>query len=353
MVWKTVKRMYLNPTMTQSELKPYMTYEQWCHTLGKYRWYHEDGSPRLYYPLAYEWERIYKTATEDADNYFKTRNIYDPSIFTSQFMANVPINWMKFKTQLEMFSGTLDGTNIDPEIFEAGFDRKLTSTNTEQSTQDYKENSTYTQDINSGSKDNSTTNANATTNQTTNSEDVIGSREDNTSIDRSQDTTTDTTENSKGRNINYIQGLQAYSDRLDNGNIGELGTDYASNFSDDIREGTRNQTENQTGTETTNFEQGEQTNTSRVEGNSSAKSETTEEKTNESTQKIVNNAGNTNNMENSGKSEYDLKETVRRINYYDNLAFLRERYDRLENFVPFYSYFEPYFASVESFNPAW
>lgn len=112
-------------------------------------------------------------------------------------MANVPINWMKFKTQLEMFSGTLDGTNIDPEIFEAGFDRKLTSTNTEQSTQDYKENSTYTQDINSGSKDNSTTNANATTDQTTSSEDVIGNREDNTNIDRSQDTTTDTTENSK------------------------------------------------------------------------------------------------------------------------------------------------------------
>lgn len=345
--------MYLNPTITESELKPYMTYDQWCKTLGQYRWFHEDGSPRLYYPLAYEWDKIYQTATSDADNYFQNRPIYDPSTFTAQFMANVPINWMKFKTQLEMFSGTLDGTNIDPEIFEAGFDRELSSTNIENTKQDFTENSTYTQDIQSGATDTTNTTANATTEQNTNSEDVIGNREDTTSITRNLNTTTDTEESSKGRNINYIQGLQAYTDRLDNNNIGELGTDYASNFSDDIRNGSRNQVETQKGSEDTNFEQGEQTNTSNVDAKSTAESTTTEEKTGSSTQLITNNAGNTNSTENSGTSNFGLTEKVRRINYYDNLAFLRERYDRLENFIPFFEYFEPYFASVESFRPNW
>ena len=270
-----------------------MTYAQWCETYGKYRWYHKNGSERLYYPLDYEWKRIYESCTKYADMYFNDRIIYEPSIFTTNFLVNVPINWMKFKTELEMFSGTLDGTTIDPNMFNQGFTRDTTEN----------ENNDDTDNVKSS--------------QTGNIDENLGTRTDRTFTDGTQDA------DSKSRAINYNQGVQAYDNNINNNNIGELGNNYASNMTDSVTKthgANTQEVETQTG-----------------------KQENTTDSTNEYT-------GNAKSSRNRSRTEH-IHET--RINYYDNLAFLRERQDRLNVFKDFYSYFEPYFAHADGFTGAW
>ena len=285
--------MRIPPLAKPNELCEKMTYAQWCETYGKYRWYHENGSERLYYPLDYEWKRIYESCTKYADMYFNDRIIYDPSIFTANFLVNVPINWMKFKTELEMFSGTLDGTTIDPDMFNQGFTRDTTEN----------ENNDDTDTV--------------TANQSGNIDETIGKRTDNTFTDGTRDDET------KSRSINYEQGIQAYDNNINNNNIGELGNNYANGMSDSVAK------------------------------NHSANTEETENRIGE--QKNTTDSGTNYN----GVGNYDHKRTrsehihETRINYYDNLAFLREREDRLNIFKDFYSYFEPYFAHADGFTGAW
>ena len=287
--------MIVLPTITSAELKTFITYDQWCEGEGKYRWRFENGNPRLYYPLEYEWEEIFNFVTDNTDRYFKHRtiDIDNISVFSAQFIANVPFNWMKFKTELEMFSGTLDGTNIDPELFNQGFDRELSSTNIEADKQTAK------------------------TSTESNSNDIIGSRKDTNDVTKTEKGQT------KQRNINYVQGVQAYDDDITNDNIGELGNNFASNFSDSVG------INESSGSENTKFSQGEQENSSNIDGSSSGNS------TRDTT------------------TNFGLTEKMRRINYYDNLAFLRERYEKLGGFKEFHEYFEPYFATVESLRPFW
>lgn len=259
-----------------------MPYMMWCERFGKYRWYHEDGTPRTYYPLDYNWKTIYDKVTKSADIAFSYRIIYDTDLFTSEFLANVPLAWMKFKTELEMLAGTLDGKNINPDIFEQGYER----------------NRTYEMKTNGTAESN------------VNRTDTDGTRTDN-----NKDVLTESG-NRKTRDINYEQGVQEYDKDISQNT---LDRDYASAMVDHTESDSRNKTDN------TTFTKGEQKNSSELDSN-----------------------GTTN--ENTEYSEYDR---MKRINYYDNLAFLRERVDRLRDIRPFYTMFEYLFNKVESFNGWW
>lgn len=176
-----------------------MLYCEWAETFGQNRWIRSDGTPRTIYPLDYNWERIFNDACKQVDFYFHNRELpCDSMTFTTEFLSLVPEAWMKYKTQLEFFSGTLTGETINPEEFHAGrkheMIRELTDDRNEK----------------------------------------IGSRKD------TQQSSTNVEESSgnKERSMRYEQGVQAVSPR--NSNIGELGTDYLSEMNDGILNSERN-----------------------------------------------------------------------------------------------------------------
>lgn len=267
-----------------------MSYREWCEVFGIYRWYHKDGNPRTYYPLDYNWKAIYDGVTRDTDIYFDNYWISNVSAFTDEFLSLVPITWQKYKVKFEMLTGTLDGTNIDPKVFEAGFDR---TTETES-------NRKY-----------DSTNKNKVTDNDTN---ILGSRVDNVTEGRYTDT------KNKGRGINYSQGVQAYDGQVTENNIGDLGLDFADSMSEQLSKG-REETAGDT-TSTT----GAQTNT--ATGETKGDSET--------------------NMNTSAKYKETISE--RRINFYDNLAFLRERMEQLKSIEPFHYSFKHLFRDVYAIN---
>ena len=262
-----------------------MLYSEWADTYGLYRWYRKDGTPRILMPLDGNYKSIYDIVTREADLKFNCFEIQDMISFTNEFLSEVSTAWMKFKTELELVTGTLDGTNIDPNVFEAGYDR--TTTQTIKGTVDVI----------------------GTTNTNINSNDTIGQRTDNTTVNTSD----------KARNIQYNQGVQAFDTEITNDNIGELGRNWASGFSDAV----------QLGNQTTEFKQGEQENTS---------SQTNKSNGNQNTTSV--------NTFNENVHE-------KRINYYDNLAFLRDRFDRIEDVKPFYEYLMPCFKTITVMSKNW
>lgn len=265
-----------------------MTYHQWREHHGKYCWYHEDGTARVTLPLDYNWTAIYEQVTKDADIFFHHWEIpEDVSYFTSQFYAAVPQNWLKYKTAFEMFTGTLDGTTIDPAMFEAGYTRTTEATRTEDNT--YTDTDSLTSNSQSSSNGNST-----------------------------QAPHTDSS-NSAARAIQYQQGVQALD--FGNKNIGELGNKYASALTDNVSNSSTDFGEQNVTAETTDTTSDSST---RNRTNTDDKTETFNERVHET-----------------------------RINYYDNLAFLRERMDRLKDFVSFHSYFMPVFYDVVSMRGNW
>jgi hypothetical protein len=262
-----------------------MLYSEWADAYGLYRWYRKDGSPRILMPLGGNYKSIYDIVTREADLKFNCFEIQDIIFFTNEFLSEVSTAWMKFKTELELVTGTLDGTNIDPNVFEAGYDRTTTQTIT------------------------GTVGVSGTTDTNITSNDTIGQRTDNTTVNT----------NDKARNIQYNQGVQAFDTEITNDDIGELGRNWASGFSDAV----------QLGDQTTEFKQGEQENTS--------------SQTNKST--------GTQNTTSENKFSEEVHE--KRINYYDNLAFLRDRFDRIKDVKPFYEYLMPCFKTITVMSKNW
>lgn len=256
--------------------KKQMTYDEWCEVYGQWRWYHEDGTPRTFLPIPGDYPELFGIVTKQADMAFTGREIHDPDVFTREFLRTVPVAWNNFKVEFEMFTGTLDGTNIDPDIFEAGFIR-----DTEQ---------TETNDALGNSSGSSTGSSTV----------INGAR-------------TDTGDN-KSRSISYDQGVQAYNETTTD-DIGTHGNDYASGMVDNV-----SKTSNTTGAET-------------------------------DTQNTQTSTTNNSRAINDRKYKEHIKET--RINYYDNLAFMRERFDRVQRFKPFEEYFFPCFAHAESMTGDW
>lgn len=248
-----------------------MKYSEWSELFGQYRWYHEDGSARALLPLDYEWQRIYDNITRDTDIHFHLWEIpCDVEYFTSQFYSAVPTAWLKFKSTVELFLGTLDGTTIDPLMFEAGYTR----------TTDH----TLTND-----------------NQYNDNEKVSSSATGQSTQSAYEDTA-----NILQRGIMYNQGVQAID--FNNQNIGQLGNKYASTLNDNI-----GQTDNQYGQQ--KIDSNTNDNGQRTRANSEDKTQNFHEKVHET-----------------------------RINYYDNLAFLRDRVDRLKLLMPFHKSFEQFFT---------
>lgn len=349
-----------------------MMYPQWTETLGQFRWNKEDGSSRTYVPLDYEWQAVYEKVTADADRLFMGMSIFDPVTFTQEFLSRVPIAWMKFKTSIEMFLGTLDGKTINPEEFHAGYQRERNLWQNTNSDRGYQENKTRdttgTESEDTTEKSGKETTSSETGKETTaetnsvtssanqssenhidrtsdeNYEDIIGSREDN----------------AKGRTINYAQGVQAYNGELNNNNIGQLGNDYASGFSDSV---TVNNTGEQTNTGTKETTETENENgTIEQNGNSSGEIDRTIDTTknkNETenaakegtrtNEKTETETGTTDGTE-TEKRELKEGETekVTRINYYDQLAFLRERFDRIPQMYIFTQELLPLFQHIYS-----
>ena len=265
-----------------------MYYVEWSETFGKNRWYHEDGTPRTYYPLDHNWKEIYDKVTRDADIYFNSKFVDDIDDFTSEFLAIVPTVWQKYKVQLEMLTGTLDGTNIDPDVFEAGFTRTTESNNA---------------NIFDSKNKGNVTNADET---------KLGQRTDFSTTGNLSD------KESKQRNISMSQGVQAFDGMINNNNIGELGNDYADSLNDSILK------EKDNSATDVNSTLGSQTNT--TNGNVQSDSETT--------------------MNSDSKFTERVHET--RVNYYDNLAFLRERMEQLGKIEPFHIAFKYLFRNVTS-----
>lgn len=248
-----------------------MKYYEWSQLFGPYRWYHQDGSARAILPLDYEWAKIYDNITKDTDIHFHLWEVpCDVEYFTSQFYSLVPTAWLRFKSTLELFLGTLDGTTIDPLMFEAGYTRTTDHTLTNDNVY----------------------NDNETTQSSANGQSTQGAYED--------------TANILQRGIMYNQGVQAVT--FNNDNIGQLGNKYASSLNDSI-----SQSDNQ---------YGEQQITSTTSDNGQRTRNNSEDKTQNFHEQV--------------------HET--RINYYDNLAFLRERVDRLKSLTPFYKSFETLFT---------
>lgn len=274
-----------------------LTYQEWTELWGKYRWYHKDGTARTTLPLDYEWEHVYKQITQQTDLYFANWKLPENiTEFTDRFLALVPTAWLKTKTEFEMFLGTLNGKTIDPLMFEAGFTR-TTDSNTERD-------GTF-----EGRSDGDSSS--------------ISNSEENTT----QDSYTDshhTDAGSKGRNLSYQQGVQGLNN-INEGNIGALGNKYASGIADTIAASDNN----------TDDDYGER------RGHSTNVGDVTSEYSNNDTR--------TEDVDT--KFHETVKET--RINYYDNLAFLRERADRLKLIKPFYSHFEHIFTLCKALCKNW
>lgn len=274
-----------------------LTYQEWTELWGKYRWYHKNGIARTTLPLDYEWEHIYEQITQQTDLYFANWELPENiTEFTDRFLSLVPTAWLKTKTEFEMFLGTLNGKTIDPLMFEAGFTR-TTDSNTERD-------GTF-----EGRSDGDSSS--------------IANSEENTT----QDSYTDshhTDAGSKGRNLSYQQGVQGLNN-INEGNIGALGNKYASGMVDTIATSDNN----------TDDDYGER------RGNSTNVGDVTSEYSNNDTR--------TEDVDT--KFHETVKET--RINYYDNLAFLRERADRLKLIKPFYSHFEHIFTLCKALGKNW
>lgn len=266
-----------------------MPYKDWCVKIGQYRWYDEEGRARTFVDLDYEWATIFNIITANTDYVFENYIIEDIDYFTRHFIDTVPVAWLKFKTELEMFLGTLDGTNINPQEFKAGFER-WTNHNLGRGARQVQERT-------------------ATNNMTTDSN---GSGSQNIGLQAAT---------SKSRGIAYNQGVQAYNNQIDNDNIGELGNDYASGMNDTVS-------------------------VSNVQPRSDTNTSTNHSETDQ-------NANNTDVLNNQSAEVFGEHIREERINYYDQLAFLRERFDRINRFDSFQRYFLPLFTCVEGMGVAW
>lgn len=265
-----------------------VSYPEWCETLGEYRWFKKDGSPRTFYTLEYGYPEIYKLVTSNADLRFNERIIFNIEEFTSLFLAAVPLAWLKFKAQLEFLNGTYDGKTLEPDIFEQGFTRTISQIDAR----------------------NTTGKAGSITDML--SDNTLGARLDTTK------TTDSGTSGSKGRQILYNQGVQALEPN--NANIGELGRDYASGLQDSVNNGTTSNNND------TTLNQGAQNN------NSSSSID------------------NRNAFENNDMRGSDTRIHETRINMYDNIAFLKLRMEFVESIKSFEDYFQSLFGDISSMN---
>lgn len=182
-----------------------ISYPEWCKDFGKYRWVHEDGLPRTLSSLTEEWAELFNTVTRSADMRFHNKEIEYDNIewFTSEFLHQVPYSWLRFKTSIEFFFGSLTGKEMDANFFNGQVDRFITHEGG--------------RGIDASGESTATSSA--------------------TGKDQNTWATTygETQGTSKGRSIAYNQGVQKYAGtELRPENIGELGRDYASGFTDTI-----------------------------------------------------------------------------------------------------------------------
>lgn len=261
-----------------------MVYLEWAKTYGQNRWYKTDGTPRTFTPLDYNYKTLFDKVCAETDEFFAVYEINDIMSFMAEWTTRVPRAWQIFKTQIEMMLGTLDGSNIDPLVFEAGFDRTTA----------------HTLNNNMSSSADTTANGNAS--------DVKGS------MTTTETGTDDYTQSDSNTQRLYNQGAQAYN------TDDPLTRDFASTIQNIENTSTRD------GNNTRTTEEGQRTDTSTTGANSTAKA----------------------TQSNAETFTENIKE--RRINYYDNLAFLRERWDRTKEFKNFYEYFLDLFVNVSSFS---
>ncbi len=223
---------------------------------------------------------MYENVTKQADLHFNSYELpCNVENFTNLFLTAVPDAWMKFKVQIELFLGTLDGTNINPDVFEAGYINTFNSTEK------------INREKDSGTGYNST--------DTTTGE--SSSHVENTSSSNG-------TSSNSSQSENYVQGVQSGI---------PLEVQNASGVNKTTGNGSTTGSETGSGNTTSNME-----NTGTSSGNSS-----------------------TSEGENVTRTlDETRKET--RINYYDNIAFLRERVEKLPGYKPFYELLEYCFATV-------
>lgn len=316
---------------------PKFTYNEWMQSGGKYRWYHEDGTPRVYTNLDYAWKDLYDKVTHDCDMRYQNWEIDPDEIdyFTREFLYRVPGVWLRFKTSAEMLLGTLDGKNINPDEFKAGYERIVIEARArdEQGSVNTKGSSAH--GFNTDRKGNNTNEAAVDSHKEDWNEDAAADKHttDNT-IDARDD-------EAKARQINYVQGAQAQNS-LSNGNIGSLGNTYASNVTDSIANNTKGKEHSKNIVDDNIGERGGNRNWTDNIGKrqgSYTDNETGTEQTDTAGKQ------ESKNKVNEGMTQ-KVKET--RINFYDQLAFLRTRLELDDKIYVFAKGFEDLFYDVIS-----
>lgn len=263
-------------------------YTEWIKDYGKYRWIHENGDARVFGELKGEWKELYDIVTSSADMRFHDKTIETDDIdwFTSEFLHQVPYSWMRFKTTLMFFFGNLSGTEMNTDFFNGIVNRWITH-----------EGGRGTNVNGSSSGESAGTNNRTVTQKTTYGE-VEGT--------------------TKGRNIQYAQGVQKYAGtELRPENIGELGRDYATGFNDTI--GTSYQSIHDDNGTTTSKEDSSQ----KTSGTSSAKSQMEE--------------------------KFTDHEITNRVQYYPMLSYLKTRVEMLDYIESFDNELLKLFRRIDSY----
>lgn len=271
---------------------PYsMQYPEWANTFGKFRWYDSAGNPRTLITLNDNWRTIFNIITSNTDKQFNYRFIRDIPSFTDEFISRVPEAWLRYQTFLELIIGNFVGTSPNDDMF----NNKVSET-IKRLRNNERENST---DINGTSE----------------YSDTMGQREDTTNDTSNSDSET------KARSINYLQGIQAYDNEINNDNIGELGNNFASGMNDSVALG------NENAESETNFTQGEQNNSGNNEYSNTSKG-------------------------NQKESENEIEERISsRSNYYMLISLLNTRMEHANKFIRFSDYFNDLFNDVEKLKP--
>lgn len=320
-------------------MEPWRTlrYHEWAETIGKYRWVDKQGEARTFMPLifttedigepvTYDWTDLFNKACRSVDTYYAHREIFDPVSFTDQFIGQVAYEWEKFKNTITFLSGSLTGQPLDPQTFNAGYERK-TSHARQQDTV-VKEDSTgssktQTEDLLDG----------RTTNNTT--EDVNTATEtDTTSTSKA---TTAGTHDNRGRAISYQQGVtqKGIEPGMTPENIGEMGAEYASAVADSIDKGQDSTVTDTTATSNESSDQGQ--------SRTSATSTRVDDIRNINTGI---NAETTREADTSQGEVFAEHVIERRINMYDNIAYLRLQAELAENLKSFVDSFADLFVSI-------
>lgn len=320
-------------------------------TLGQTRWTMGNGQKRLLISQSPEWDAIFDAVTKNADIMFTYRMIYDPHKFTREFLALVGDSWLVYRGMLESLTGSFDGKYLSDDFYNAGYSYDEWGDEDINSVSDENVVIAASSEVEEGKQLNSSERARSSTRSELGESNYDGTSDVSSSGSTERDTESEkngsskVTGETKGRNINYIQGLQAYDNTLDNDNIGLLGNDFASNMTDSVQPSTSDTTNSDTGTENETIDASQESTTIDSSSGSDSRDIKEDDKINESSEIGAKNTSSSqdSSTQKTGEQDTTRKHTLhreeQRLNAYDNIAQKRAALEAAGKLRPFWSYF--------------